>query len=99
MASLEYGQPGSNLGKIGLAISRHYPDYVYAAIELDRTNGGVFLSRNRGASWTTMSDTLFGATGPHYYQELYASPHAEGQLHLRKKDIRVQLRHGTPQQR
>ncbi len=31
-------QPGSNLGKIGLAISRHYPDYVDAAIELDRTS-------------------------------------------------------------
>ncbi len=86
---LTKGLPSSNMGKIGLAISYHNPDYVYAAIELDRRNGGVYLSRDRGASWVKMSDTVSGGTGPHYYQELYTSPHAEGRLYL--MDVRVQI--------
>ena len=86
---LTKGIPGSNLGKIGLAISYHNPDHIFAAIELDRRTGGVFMSRDRGASWTKMSDTVSGATGPHYYQELYTTPHAEGRLYL--MDVRVQI--------
>ncbi len=83
------GIPSSNLGKIGLAISPQNPDNVYAAIELDRRTGGIFMSRDRGASWSKMSDTVSGATGPHYYQEIYTSPHAEGRLYL--MDVRVQI--------
>ena len=83
------GIPDSNLGKIGLAISYHNPDHIYAAIELDRRTGGVFMSRDRGGSWTKMSDAVAGATGPHYYQELYTTPHAEGRLYL--MDVRVQF--------
>ena len=79
---LRTGIPGSNLGKIGLAISPQDPDIVYAAIELDRTTGGVFMSTDRGESWRKMSDAVSGGTGPHYYQELYASPHEFGRLYL-----------------
>jgi len=76
------GIPESNLGKIGLAISPQKPDVVYAAIELDRTTGGVFKSEDRGSSWKKMSNTVSGGTGPHYYQELYASPHKFDRLYL-----------------
>jgi photosystem II stability/assembly factor-like uncharacterized protein len=76
------GLPSSSMGKIGLAISPQDPDIVYAAIELDRRSGGVYRSTNRGASWTKMSDAVSGATGPHYYQELYASPHRFGRIYL-----------------
>ena len=72
---LTTGIPGSNLGKIGIAISPQQPDVIYAAIELDRKQGGVFRSTNQGASWKKMSDAVSGGTGPHYYQELYACPH------------------------
>ncbi len=87
--ALTRGIPKSNLGKIGLAISPQTPDRVYAAIEMDRTSGGIFMSSDRGVSWTKMSDAVSGATGPHYYQELYASPHVEGRLYL--MDVRVQV--------
>lgn len=87
--ALKKGIPNSNLGKIGLAISPQNPDNIYAAIELDQTKGGVFMSSNRGASWQKMSNTVSGGTGPHYYQELYASPHKEGKLYL--MDVRVQI--------
>ncbi|MEL7339460.1 MAG: glycosyl hydrolase, partial [Bacteroidota bacterium] len=76
------GLPNVNMGKIGLAISPQNPDRIYAAIELLRTKGGVFMSENRGQTWTKQSDAVAGATGPHYYQELYASPHHEGRLYL-----------------
>ena len=76
------GLPRSNMGKIGLAISPQNPDVIYAAIELDRTKGGVFRSSNAGGSWTKMSNTVSGGTGPHYYQELYASPHKFDRLYL-----------------
>ena len=79
---LTTGLPKSNMGKIGIAISPQQPDVVYAAIELDRKTGGVFRSADRGASWKKMSNTVSGATGPHYYQELFASPHEFDRLYL-----------------
>ena len=83
------GLPESNMAKIGLAISPQNPDVLYAAIELDRRSGGVYRSANRGVSWTKQSDTVSGATGPHYYQELYASPHQFDRLYL--VDSRMQI--------
>ncbi len=86
---LTTGLPGSNMGKIGLAVSPHQPEIIYAAIELDRTKGGVYRSENGGASWSKMSNTVSGGTGPHYYQELYACPHQFDRLYL--MDVRVQV--------
>ena len=88
------GIPESNLGKIGLAISPFNTDVIYAAIELDRRTGGLFISRDRGVSWQKQSDAVSGATGPHYYQELYASPHREGTIYLVDMRIQVSDDHG-----
>lgn len=79
---LAQGLPEGSMGKIGLAISPHEPDTVYAAIELDRRTGGIWRSTDRGATWEKRSDTVSGGTGPHYYQELYASPHHPGRIYL-----------------
>ncbi|MEL7110590.1 MAG: glycosyl hydrolase [Pseudomonadota bacterium] len=79
---LTTGLPDGNMGKIGLAISPIEPDVLYAAIELDLREGGVWKSVDRGASWDKMSDTVSGGTGPHYYQELYASPHYFDRIYL-----------------
>ena len=79
---LSNGLPKSNMGKIGLALSHQQSNVVYAAIELDRTQGGVYRSADGGSSWSKMSDTVSGGTGPHYYQELYASPHKFDRLYL-----------------
>lgn len=86
---LSKGLPKSNMGKIGLAVSPQKPDILYAAIELDRRTGGVFRSTDRGASWEKRSEAVAGATGPHYYQELYASPHQFDRIYL--ADFRVQV--------
>lgn len=92
---LKTGLPGSNMGKIGLAISPIDPDYVYAAIELDRTKGGIFLSTDAGGSWKKMSDAVAGGTGPHYYQELYASPHHFGTIYLMNVRTIISEDHGA----
>ncbi len=86
---LEKGLPKSNMAKIGLAISPQKPDVLYAAITLDRRTGGIYKSTNRGSSWEKQSDAVAGATGPHYYQELYASPHAFDRIYL--VDVRIQV--------
>jgi photosystem II stability/assembly factor-like uncharacterized protein len=86
---LKAGLPEGSLGKIGLAISPQNPDVLYAAIELNRREGAVYRSTDRGSSWEKRSETVSGATGPHYYQELYASPHAEGRIYL--VDVRMQV--------
>lgn len=86
---LTKGLPEGNAAKIGLAISPQNPDVLYAAIELDRRTGGVYRSEDRGASWEKRSDAVAGATGPHYYQELYASPHKFDRIYL--VDVRTQI--------
>ena len=86
---LKAGLPKGNLGKIGLAVSPQKPNVVYAAIELNRRSGEVYRSEDYGLNWKKMSATVSGGTGPHYYQELYASPHKFDRLYL--MDVRVQI--------
>ncbi|ULC59048.1 glycosyl hydrolase [Flaviramulus sp. BrNp1-15] len=86
---LKNGLPNGDMGKIGLAISPINPDVLYAAIELNRKKGAIYRSNNKGGSWTKMSETVSGGTGPHYYQELVASPHVFDKIYL--MDVRVRI--------
>ena len=86
---IDVGLPESNLGKIGLAISPFDSSIIYAAIETDRRKGGVYKTTNSGGSWVKMSDTVSGATGPHYYQELVASPHVFDKIYLMDTNVQV----------
>ncbi|MEJ2400536.1 MAG: hypothetical protein P8Y52_03990 [Xanthomonadales bacterium] len=72
---LTNGLPEEDMGKIGLAISPVDPDVVYATIELGARTGGFWRSTDAGGSWEKRNEYLSGGTGPHYYQELFASPH------------------------
>ncbi|MCD4749431.1 MAG: hypothetical protein K8R59_08650 [Thermoanaerobaculales bacterium] len=86
---IKNGLPTESMGKIGLAVSPQEPDVLYAAIELKRRTGGVWRSEDRGESWEKRSDTVSGATGPHYYQELVADPHQFDRILL--MDFRIQV--------
>ncbi len=81
-SKIDKGLPKSGKGKIGLAISPMQPNVLYAAVELDKRSGAVYRSDNSGGSWKKMSDTVSGGTGPHYYQELVASPHVFDKIYL-----------------
>ncbi len=72
---LTEGLPEEDQGKIGLAISPQNPDVVYATIELAHRTGGFFRSEDGGETWEKRNEYISGGTGPHYYQEIFASPH------------------------
>ncbi len=72
---LTEGLPEENRGKTGLAISPQEPDVIYATIELANREGGFWRSDDGGESWEKRNEYLSSGTGPHYYQELFASPH------------------------
>jgi photosystem II stability/assembly factor-like uncharacterized protein len=86
---LESGLPKEDMGRIGLAISPQNPDVVYATIELAHQKGGFYRSADRGQSWEKRNDYISGGTGPHYYQEIVASPHAFDRVY--QMDVRMRV--------
>lgn len=71
---LTEGLPKGDMGKIGLAVTPANPDLVYATIEANQKERGFYRSLNQGESWEKRSEYISGGTGPHYYQEIEASP-------------------------
>ncbi|TVZ51411.1 WD40/YVTN/BNR-like repeat-containing protein [Dokdonia sp. Hel_I_53] len=86
---LTNGLPKGNMGKIGLAMSHFNSNILYAAIEMERRTGGLWRSDDGGNSWKKQSNTVTGGTGPHYYQELYSSPHQEEKLYLMDNNLQI----------
>ena len=86
---LESGLPEEDMGKIGLAISPQDPDVVYATIELAHRKGGFYRSADGGGSWEKRDDYISGGTGPHYYQEIFASPHRFDRVY--QADVRMHV--------
>ena len=82
------GLPEEDMGRIGLAISPQNPDVVYATIELAWRKGGFYRSADGGETWEKMNDYISGGTGPHYYQEINASPHRFDRVY--QMDVRIQ---------
>ncbi len=68
------GLPSGEKGKIGLAVTAADPNLVYATIEADSAERGFYRSRDKGESWEKRNSYISGGTGPHYYQEIEASP-------------------------
>ncbi|HSG06784.1 MAG TPA: hypothetical protein VLA36_00400 [Longimicrobiales bacterium] len=71
---VETGLPTGDLGKIGLAVTPADPMLVYATVEADAEGRGFYRSRDKGESWEKRNSYISGGTGPHYYQEIEASP-------------------------
>ena len=68
------GLPKGDMGKIGLAVTPANPNLVYATIEANDQEKGFYRSMDKGESWEKRSSYTSGGTGPHYYQEIEASP-------------------------
>ncbi len=71
---IERGLPKGDMGKIGLAVTPADPEIVYATIEANNEERGFYRSRDKGESWERRNGYISGGTGPHYYQEIEASP-------------------------
>jgi len=71
---LATGLPSGDMGKIGLAVTPADPNLVYATIEASNSERGFYRSRDKGESWEKRNSYISGGTGPHYYQEIEASP-------------------------
>ena len=71
---METGLPKGDMGKIGLAVTPANPSLVYATIEAKQSEKGFYRSMDQGESWEKRNSYISGGTGPHYYQEIEASP-------------------------
>ncbi len=74
-SKIKTGLPSGDMGKIGLAVTPANPNLVYATIEANEKEKGFYRSTDQGGSWEKRNSYISGGTGPHYYQELEASPH------------------------
>jgi photosystem II stability/assembly factor-like uncharacterized protein len=71
---IKTGLPSGDIGKIGLAVTQANSEIVYATIEANDSEKGFYRSLNKGESWEKRNSYISGGTGPHYYQEIEASP-------------------------
>lgn len=72
-AKVKGGLPGGDLGRIGLAAAPSAPNMIYAIIEANEKDQGIYLSTDFGESWDKRSDHM--TSSPQYYNELYVDPH------------------------
>ncbi|WIO73832.1 glycosyl hydrolase [Porticoccaceae bacterium LTM1] len=75
---LNNGLPGSELGRIGLAAAPSAPETVYAIVEANDADKGVYRTTNFGESWEKRSG--FMTTSPQYYNEMVVDPHNPDRL-------------------
>ncbi len=72
--SLSNGLPEGILGKIDLAVSPADPNRLYAVIEADKDQGGVYVSYDKGESFKAMNHREELVNRPFYYCNIYANP-------------------------
>lgn len=68
---LKNGLPSVDMGRIGIAISPNDNNVVYATVEAADGKGGIFRSRDRGASWEKRNP--YDSTAM-YYGQVIADP-------------------------
>ena len=66
------GLPEDNMGRIGLAGVPNHPDRIYAIVEANDGERGVYHSADFGLHWEKRSDHM--TTSPQYYNELVVDP-------------------------
>lgn len=72
------GLPEGELGRIGLAVSKSNPDFVYAIVEAKEN--ALYRSTDGGKKWQKMADKGQGDR-PFYYSEIYVDPKNENRVY------------------
>ena len=83
---LKSGLPTEEMGRIGLAISPADHNVVYATIEAANKAGGVFRSKDRGATWEKRNP--FNQTAM-YYSQIFADPKNVDRVYVANFNIMV----------
>ena len=65
---LKGGLPSAIKGRIGMDISPADPDYIYALVEAEKDQQGLYVSKDRGESWKKANKYV---TSGNYYQEVF----------------------------
>lgn len=73
------GLPKDDMGKIGIAMAPSNPDTVYAIIEAQPDEQGVYRSTDFGQNWEKRSSHM--TTSPQYYNEIVVDPLDENVLY------------------
>ncbi len=73
------GLPGDDMGRIGLAMAPSNPNMIYAIIEGQPDEQGVFRSGDFGQNWEKRSGHM--TTSPQYYNEIVVDPKDENVLY------------------
>ncbi|HTE23186.1 WD40/YVTN/BNR-like repeat-containing protein [Flavitalea sp.] len=79
--TLNPGLPtGKNRGRIGLALSPARPERVWAIIEAENNQTGIYRTDDAGAHWQLMSQNAELHQRPWYYHHLTADPKDSSKL-------------------
>ena len=73
------GLPGDHMGRVGLAGAKSDPDMIYAIIEANDDEKGVYRSTDFGSNWEKRSEYM--TTSPQYYNEIVVDPKNENRLY------------------
>lgn len=68
------GLPTGNIGKIDIDVARSKPSTVYALMEADQNQGGLYRSDDSGATWTRVSGDGRLLGRPFYYTYVDVDP-------------------------
>ncbi|NKB90335.1 MAG: glycosyl hydrolase [Acidobacteria bacterium] len=71
------GLPESDMGRIGVSVCRSQPDTVYLNVE--GSEGGVFRSDDRGASWARTNPNVRGSM---YYSQVRCDPNEPERVYV-----------------
>lgn len=65
------------MGKIGLSVSRANPDRVFALVEAEKAEAGMYRSDDAGMTWKHMTNNQLITARSWYYMEVFADPNDE----------------------
>ena len=66
------GLPEDDMGRIGLAGAEGEPGWIYAIVEANDEERGIYFSADFGLNWEKRSDHM--TTSPQYYNEILVDP-------------------------